>query len=306
MRAVCRFGIAAFMAVAVACESNAPSDGIVSCDAVAAFKIDSTTGARLENTDCQINGYFTDLFAVTLAAQTGISILMQSDSFDTWLDLIRESGEFIAVNDDSVPETVTNSVIQAILPAGSYLIAPSSLLPGVRGPYSLSVLTSLEGLAACDTVWVTRGVVVQDSITANDCAQTDGSHADIVLLPLLQSSVVHLHQRSTAVNARLEILRYGDTTVTVLASNDDSAATTNDAYLAFTALGSALYIVRMGTAAAGQAGAYTLEIDTTRTAAGASAARMPTSAARRPTSTGVRSPRAPRTPKGLPPRVGPR
>lgn len=280
MRAACRFGIAAFMAVAVACESNAPGTGAIdACDSIAAFKIDSTTTARLENTDCTLlAGFFSDLYAVNLSAQTGVSIVEESDSLNTYLELYRASGEILAANDDS-SDVVVNSIIEAILPAGDYVLAPSSAVGGVRGPYTLTASTRTQGLVGCPLVWVTRGVTISDSITTNDCAQTGGFRADLVVIPLLGGTVARLHLRSTAFDARLQVRN--DVQTDTLASNDDSTGTT-DAWLAFTAPASDFYVIAIGTETSGETGAYTFEIEPAPTVAGA------------------------RRAKGLPPRVGSR
>lgn len=281
-----RFAILTLFAAVAACESNAPGSGIDACEQIATFKVDSTTTTRIESTDCNAGGFLTDLFSFTLTSQTAVSVRMQSDSFDTYLELFRQDREFVAVNDDSAVGAAANSYIDAVLPAGTYLIAASTFIAGVRGPYSLTTALRTGGLTTCNPVWVRRGVTIADSITGTDCPQTGGFRADRALIAVAGGSTARMNQRSTALDAKLEIWNFSQ--ATLLTANDDSSGTTNDAWIAYNpGNDGALLVVAIGTSTAGETGAYTFEVSTATTAASAAAA-------------------PPARGKGLPPRAAPR
>jgi len=221
--------------------------------------LDDTLNVSLATTDCKFNGFYTDFFELSvLAGPQGVILTEMSGVFDTWLELYQRSGSFLGFDDD-IDSTNQNSRLTAILATGDYLIAPSSYLTLRTGNYSLAALSRPASLSACDLVWVTRGVVVSDSVTPTDCVDSTGGlhYADVVALYLVAGTVLTVSNKSSVFDAALFLHSGAGASV---ASNNDSAATTTDAFLAYTVAQTGSYLLFAGTNDSAGTGAYTLSI----------------------------------------------
>jgi hypothetical protein len=223
----------------------------------------------LGTTDCRFDVYYTDFFE--LAAPTGpqgLTLTMTSLTFDTYLDLYQRPGGRVAFNDD-IDTTTNNSRLNAIVPAGNYLIAPSSFLPLQVGAYSLTAQTRPVALSGCTVVWTTRGIVIGDSVTTADCVDSTGGphYADIVALYLEAGSVLKVLHQSAAFDAALFLENGAGVSV---ASNNDSAnaTTTTNAYLVYPVVLTGPYLLFVATHAASATGPYTLTISSSTTLSG--------------------------------------
>jgi hypothetical protein len=242
------------------------------CDHPAIASGDTVSGA-LATTDCRFNGFYTDFFELTVSPAQGLTLTMTSAAFDTWLELYRGSGVFVAFDDDIDQGVNTNSQITAIVAAGDYLVAPSSYNQDVVGAYSLSAVAGQAALADCGVVWVTRGVAVSDSVTAGDCVDTTGGthYSDAVAVFLEAGSVLTVLHQSTTFDAALFLLNGAGVSV---ASNNDSAnaVTTTNAYLVYSVLQTGPYLLRAGTNIVAATGPYTLTISASTTLSGSARA----------------------------------
>jgi len=61
----------------------------------------------------------------------------------------------------------------------------------------------------CRQVWVARGVTVDDSLTAADCADSAVTphHYDVARIQLVQNTVLTISEHSTAINPSLALYR---------------------------------------------------------------------------------------------------
>jgi len=243
------------------------------CDHPVVALNDTVPGA-LATTDCVFGTvfgrYYTDFYELTVPAGPQGLALTMSAAFDTYLELYLRSGVFLGVDDD-IDTLNHNSQLTAILPAGDYLLAPSSFDSVTVGAYTVAALTRPAELAGCGIVWVTRGVTISDSVTAGDCVDTTGGnhYADVVALYLVAGSVLKVSHHSAAFDAAL-FLRTGSGPGFTVASNNDSSAATTNAYIAYTVLTSDSYLLFIGTNAIGETGAYDLTISTATALSGAS------------------------------------
>lgn len=221
--------------------------------------LDDTVNVSLAVTDCRFSGFYTDFFELSvLAAPQGVILTETSGVFDTWLELYQRSGNFLAYDDD-IDSTNQNSRLTAILATGDYLIAPSSYATQQTGNYTLSALSRPASLSACDLVWVTRGVVVSDSVTPTDCVDSTGGlhYADVVALYLVQGTVLKVTNKSSAFDAALFLHTGAGASV---ASNNDSSAATTDAFILYNVAQTGAYLLFAGTNDSAGTGAYTLNI----------------------------------------------
>lgn len=221
--------------------------------------LDDTLDVALATTDCRFNGFYTDFFELSVpAGPQGVILTEKSAVFDTWLELYQRSGNFLGFDDD-IDSTNQNSQLTAILATGDYLIAPSSYEQRRTGNYSIAALSRPASLSACDLVWVTRGVVVSDSVTPTDCVDSTGGlhYADVVALYLVAGTVLTVSNKSAAFDAALFLHTGAGNAV---ASNNDSSNATTDAFISYAVAQTGAYLLFAGTNDSAGTGAYTLSI----------------------------------------------
>lgn len=256
---------------------------VTPCSFARSYALGGTVNGALTTLDCNAGGYFTDLYTVTFATQTGVTINM-TGNFDTWLDAYLDTGtalEILGWHDDIAAPTNLNSRLQAVVAPGNYVLAPNTAGQGVTGTYTLSSTTRPQKAGGCAELWVTRGVVLDDSISTTDCPDTTGvgSYGDSLKIIGRTGTVLTVAARSSVVNPRLAlfrvVFRQGTDSLALVASNDDSVGTTTNAYVAYTVPQTSLFIIFAGTTGTGQTGPYTLDISASKTlSARASAPRF--------------------------------
>jgi hypothetical protein len=220
----------------------------------------ATSSGTLSTTDCQFSdGSFVDFFTTTVST-AGAYLFRQAAAFDAYLLLAFPDGTTIAENDDET-ETGKNSGIKALLPAGSYLLGPGSLSPGVTGDYTLSTSTTSTNVGNCELVFAVKGVSTDQNIAETDCLWTTPPaapiYADAIFIFLRAGQAVTLNMTSSTVDSYLELVRLDGPTV---AQNDNKDATTKDAQITYTAVQTNYYAIFPRTGVASQTGAYTLSI----------------------------------------------
>jgi serine protease Do len=234
----------------------------------------------LDPSDCNINGYYLDVLGFTLPSQRSLSIRLTSSTVDPWVGFYTGDGAFLAMNDDSLLGVARNSMLNVIVPGGSYLITPSAFGPGVTGDYTLTLYDRPALLAGCDAnvaslsfmnpdlhyagsdrsaVWLTRGVSFPETVTAADCADSSGPfYSDRAFIWLDSNSVLVVREASTDFDAYVTLFGPNG----FRAFNDDSAnaTTTTNAYLVVQAPVSAAYLLDFGTRDTAATGNYTIAI----------------------------------------------
>lgn len=236
------------------------------CALTVAYTIGSTVNGQLATTDCRLGGnYYTDFYAFTVGTQSAITGTMTAGTFNAWLDVYRGSGRQMGAANDIAPGN-TNAQIELIVAPGTYVFAPNSFSEFSTGPYSLSSAAHAVNLSACGQYWVTRNVTISDSLVPTDCVDSVGTsafYADLVGLIAFTNDTIRVTQRSTAMDPLLQLFRVDRAAGFVLvASNDDSAASTTDAFVSFGVTTTAVYVIYAGsadTASLGD-GAYTLTV----------------------------------------------
>ena len=242
--------------------------------------IEFGVSGSLDLSDCNINGYYLDALGFTLPSQRSLSIALTSSTIDPWVGFYTGDGTLLAMNDDSLLGVIHSSMLNVIVPGGSYLITPSAFGPGVTGDYTLTLYDRPALLGACvldsfnllfmnpalhytnsdrSAVWLTRGVSFPETITAADCVDSIGPHySDRALIWLDSGAVVTVREASTDFDAFVTLLGPNS----FRATNDDSAnsAATTNAYLVVQAPVSAAYVLQFGTRDTAATGNYTVAI----------------------------------------------
>lgn len=229
------------------------------CAARSTHTFGTSTGGTLSSGDCQLSdGSFVDFYNTSVPA-LGAYLFRQSASFDTYLLLSMPDGTIIGENDDEV-EPATNSGIKALLPAGNYLLGPSTFEPGVTGDYTISSTTTSTDVASCEIVFVVRNVTTAQNVATTDCnlAGPGASpvYADGYFIFLNAGTTITITMSSPTLDSYLLIRSDGR----VVAENDNRDATTKDSRITFTATQTDYYAIFARSVPTTAVGAYTLTI----------------------------------------------
>jgi hypothetical protein len=242
------------------------------CDVTTTMSTDTTRNGVLTNFDCQFNGpFFTDFYSFVLPAQAGVLVSMNA-VFDTYVEQYHLSGPFISLNDDQ-DSVVTNSRLNVIAAAGTYVLAASTFAGNVTGPYTITVAPRTQSVTGCRgenfLPWITRGVAMSESVDATDCTtiRTGGGRAfsDRVLIVLTPVRTLNVSVASAAFNPRLEL--YVQTTAGptfTTAQNGSGGSVT----LTHTPAAAAVFRLEITTVDTAFTGAYTLNEASTPPLAG--------------------------------------
>jgi len=237
------------------------------CAYLAPYTFGQTINAALTTTDCNYRnfGWFYDFYPLDLpVGQQSIRLTMHG-SFDTWVDFWSADGPLFGFDDDSVLGTQPNSQLDIILPGGSYIIGANSFDQQTTGTYTMTTATRPAAMNGCRQVWVARGVTVNDSVTATDCADSSATphYYDVARIELVQGSVLTISEHSTAINPSLSLYRILDLnnyTRSLVAQNDDSTAGNQTAFIQYTVANTGPYDIVLGSSASGETGAYTFDV----------------------------------------------
>lgn len=109
-------------------------------------------------------------------ATSGWEFRLESEAFDPLLELRDLDGQIIAINDNENP-LVTTSRARVILPAGRYAVVATTALPDKLGVYKLSHSRTTTA-ADCGDLFITRGVVLLQDMSAKACTSGTGPYYD--------------------------------------------------------------------------------------------------------------------------------
>lgn len=122
------------------CTGSGGGDPSIDCGSLPAIAVGQSISGELSPTDDIHEGYYYDLYGLTLGSEQQVTIGMTSTEIDTYLYLYESDGTYIDEDDDSGegPEG-TDSSLTATLQAGCYRIEASSWGFEATGAYTLSV-----------------------------------------------------------------------------------------------------------------------------------------------------------------------
>jgi hypothetical protein len=239
------------------------------CQSVALYSLGDTVSGALARTDCKVvQGpafYFYDYYKLDLpAGQNSIRVSMSSTTFDTYVDLYSfTTGRPLGSDDDVQPGVIQNSQLDIILgQGGSYVIGANSYDPDTVGAYKLVAVARATTLSGCQDTWTNGTVTIVDTVRTDDCA-ISGSYFDYLWFYARAGAVLQFAERSAAMNPLLKLYHVNfnavpQPTLDSILANDDSSAGNTNAYISYAVPADGLYQLRMGTAAAGTTGEYTL------------------------------------------------
>lgn len=224
------------------------------------ISLDVPVTGTLQALDCDLfEGGFLDLYSFRLGSQQLVTLRVRATTFDpVGIIFSRESngGYF---DRGFVADTVDASRLAVgrwILPAGDYIVAPTSGDGLVTGAYELLLSATSAAPGGCEPVWVMRGITTAQVLAPTDCTDALGPfHRDVFFIVIWRGERVTLTHSSAEFAPRLRLLRRGGALIT---EADGSA--TGTALISFTSDETSLYIVHATSALAGRSGAYTLAV----------------------------------------------
>jgi len=245
------------------------------CTYIAPYTLGQTVNGALTANDCNYRnaGWFYDFYALDLpAGQQSMRLTMNSTVFDTWVDFWSADGPLFGFDDDVTLGQVQNSQLDIIFPGGSYIIGANSYDQFTTGAYTMATEVRPTAMNGCRPVWVARGVTVNDSLTATDCADSSATphYYDVARIQLTQGSVLTISEHSAVINPSLAIYRILDLNTyprSLVAQNDDSSAGNPNAFITFTVTLTGPYDIVIGSSAPGEIGAYTFDVSSLTTSA---------------------------------------
>jgi hypothetical protein len=159
---------------------------------------DVAVHGALEPQDCTFHGgQLHDFYSFVLTSQEAVVLSVQAAGYDPAVDLFT----FIDQRDRGTRSDTVDSrreaKLKAILPAGMYETAASSVVVGDTGPYTLLLATTASPVEACEPVFVVRGINTSQQLTEEDCVDGSGLYyGDIFHLRLEMGERVRLTQTS--------------------------------------------------------------------------------------------------------------
>ena len=228
------------------------------CQYLPPYATTSTLNGSLDANDCRFSdGSYADLFQFTLASAQALTFHMNSTNVDSYLIVRDASGNTLGFDDDG--GSGLNSWLSILLNAGTYRLVANT--PGAAdfGGYQLTSEVGPSAVTSCNEVWITRGILVNQSVADYDCSRTEISgtyYADQYRIYLAAGATVTLTMNATEVDAYLLVRNTLDV---VLAEDDDSAGGSN-ARLVFTAPSAGTYVIEASTYDALDTGNYSLTV----------------------------------------------
>lgn len=220
------------------------------------------TGTLRPGDDRLDSGEYRDLYEFEGRAGQQIGLRLSSDDFDPYL-MVRGPGDFSEDNDDA-SEADRNALLNLRLPAdGTYRITATSYESGERGTYHLSLI---GGSIAVPQDGVTRTAggelptgPTRGRLERGDQTLSSGEFVDRYTLPVRRGQTYELTLSGTGFDPYLLVRGPGG----LSEDNDDDPAQrgTRDSRIRFTAPADGEATVAATSYAAGEAGAYVLNLD---------------------------------------------
>ncbi len=218
---------------------------------IPAFLSDTVAGA-LRPTACVLpDSSYADRYALTLTESTILRTAMRSDSLNAFLFI--ESVDGVSISRTSRAAS-RNAVLVDTVPAGKYVIYANSANPKQVGPYTLTLLGSIDQCGVGKSIAV--GGTATDTLKAGACQLADGSYVKRYALSVGATTPLRIDLTSTQFDPYLFLQKAGD--AAKIAEDDDSGPGLNAQILQVLTAGD--YVITVTSASAGETGIFTLAV----------------------------------------------
>ena len=126
------------------------------------------------------------------------------------------------------------------------------------GDYSLTVSTASSDITGCAEVFVVPDVMLNETLSSNDCDAGSGSFGDDMIVFLREGEQLDVTMTSTAFDAKLFL--FGEIASNDFFVSDDNSGGGTNARLTFTAPVTDYFVLRPTSALSAKTGAYTISI----------------------------------------------
>lgn len=229
---------------------------VTSLDAACSSRMPIAFGASapgtLNTADCRsTDGRYVDFWTISVAASQRTRLDLTSTTFDTYLYVYDANGALVVADDDG--GGASNSRIDRVFAAGSYLVAVTSYAVGATGNYTLALAA---GGDPCATAMpIALGEALSGALTSGDCRSGE-RWLDRWTLTVPASRNVRLDLTSGAFDTYLVLLNASEGTI---AEDDDAGEGANSRIERTLAAGT--YVILVTSFASSATGAYALAID---------------------------------------------
>ncbi len=206
------------------------------------------------------DGAFYDIYGFELVAASRIHARLESESFDTYLELLDGGCLPVAGNDDCAPQNLSRSCVVVDLDPGKYHLRLSSAEEGAIGPYdvTLECFPDFDLCDDCVVAPITCGESISGTFPAGRCVRLGGENLDLYPLELATPGPVVVNLRSEAFDT---FLRLFDANCEEIALNDDCEPQNLDlSCLEVTDLEAGRYFVGVSSFTPGGRGEFSLEV----------------------------------------------
>ncbi|HEX2078761.1 MAG TPA: PPC domain-containing protein [Longimicrobium sp.] len=224
--------------------------------------LDRAVEGELARGDEKAGSSYTDTYTYRGRAGETITIRLDSEEFDTYVEMGQvDGGECTDMDANDDGGEGTNSLLTVTLPDdGAYHIHVRSSGPGETGAYTLLVQGAPAPAAvAVPPSPIAPDEVVQGRLSAGDAREPDGAYGDVWAYRGSEGETITIVLRSEDFDAYLSFGRMVDGEWAEMESDDDGAGDL-DSEITITLPQGGEYLIRATSLTPDETGAYTLRV----------------------------------------------
>ncbi|HZW16359.1 MAG TPA: PPC domain-containing protein [Brevundimonas sp.] len=208
------------------------------------------------------DSYRYDDYAVTARAGQRFEAVLQSESFDSYLEVFSpdEAAEALASDDDGLGEGTGSRLRFTAREAGTYILRARPLSGLEGGAYTLSLTERPPAPRAPRPSGIRVGQTFDGELSSRDPETDDGLPYDAFSFRARQGDRLSLALDSEAFDPVLRVGQVVDGAFVQLAENDDGPDSGLNSRLLFTAPDNGEYLIRVTPLSVTDAGAYSLSL----------------------------------------------
>ncbi|HEX8358550.1 MAG TPA: PPC domain-containing protein [Longimicrobium sp.] len=218
-------------------------------------------GALSETDAVEEDETYYDSYTIRGRAGQRLQIEMESDSFDTYLNIGRmENGQFVSksTDDDGAGEGTNSRMRMTLEEDGEYIIRANSVNVGT-GPYTLRVTERAASRPATPQA-IRAGADVQGTLADGDAETDEGVMYDYWTYTGRAGEALTITMASSEFDTMLAVGRMENGQFQEISNNDDGPDGTNSR-LEVTLPANGQYVIRTSALAAEGTGAYTVRVE---------------------------------------------
>ncbi|CAN5159205.1 hypothetical protein BH10PSE1_BH10PSE1_03070 [soil metagenome] len=215
----------------------------------------SVEGELSESDGVNDGGAKADAYSFTATAGQRIDATLNSEAFDTYLELFNAAGESVDQDDDGGEEGTNSRLIATLKDAGEYTLQVRSTGDTTVGAYTLALA---EAAPEPEPVALPFATVTQGEIEAGGARDDDGRGYDAYTFTGEAGTRVQVVMRSGDFDTYLQISKAG--TFESLTSDDDGLGEGTDSRLNYILPDAGEYVIRASPLGSEEKGLYSIEL----------------------------------------------